>query len=394
MTENFLSKIEDIQGIGFTNKKYKSAISAIEYAKNKNTLNRFYLLGLYDYALSKDEVLRSLIQTRVGRIVSLGFKFQKNKKDISSVLEYGWFEDIIRYTIESVLYGNSLFIINNTDGIKLTKVPRENVIPELKLIKLKASDSVSSKYKNDSNRFFSYESENNVVDVNYENNPYNLGLLEVASPKILMKEQNILNWAEFIETYIQPMIIATSNSQDQYERDMIKNELQNAGRRRAALLDPTTTFDSVQFGNAADVKAYETFKQSVNDDLSMLILGSTMMTTDGSSYGQAKIHQNTSFQITQSDVKFVDRVINEQVIPILISVGYLPSATTYKFTLNSIDNKTVEEKKTENDILLSQANFIISNLDKFEIDENEFINTYPFMQNIIKSIKPQIVENV
>lgn len=388
MDNNFLNKIEEIQGIGFTNKKYRSAVQAIEMAKNKLQLNRFYLYGLYDYAMSKDEILRSLYQTRISRILSLGYTFSKNKKDITSSLQYGWFDDIVRNILDSIFYGNSLFAITyDNTNISIFNIPRENVIPELKLIKVKATDSVNSKFKSDSNRFFSYENEPNIVDVNYENNPKSLGLLEIASPKVIMKEQNLLNWGEYIETYIQPMIIASTTTQDSYERDIIKNELQNAGRRRAALLDAQTEFKSVQFGNGSDVKAYETFKQSQNDDLATLILGSTMLTSDGSSYGQAQIHQNTSFQITMADIRFVERIINEQVIPVLIRVGYLASANTYNFKLNSIENRTEEEKQIANNVAIEQANFIIQNLDKFEIDEKEFINAYPFIQNIVKGFK-------
>ena len=44
--------------------------------------------------------------------------------------------------------------------------------------------------------------------------------------------------------------------------------------------------------------------------------------------------------------------------------------------------------------MIEEANFIIQNFDKFEIDEQEFINKFPFMRDIVKGFKNTTSNNV
>ena len=113
---------------------------ALRQADSVDRPRRRELMDLYADVML-DALLTSQIEQRIGRTLSLEFSLkdasgkvdEEATRTLSSAV---WFPLLIRYMLESVFYGHSLveFSTSETDGIGVTLIPRQNVVPEQGLL--------------------------------------------------------------------------------------------------------------------------------------------------------------------------------------------------------------------------------------------------------------------
>lgn len=332
---------------------------ALKMASDTNNPNRYAILNAYKSALDVDSHLNNVYKLRVKRVTGLKYILRNGSKDVSELINNYWFRDIVKYTMQSVFWGNSLIQIEEGNEPKVELIDRLNVIPETQSIKYNPYTSKGDVV------YASAAYSRNLIDVNYENDPFQLGELAIATRWSLIKYQAILNWAEFLETYLQPLAIATTDSKDVTQRRELIGFLETMGRKKYIVKPTATKLEFTNPSNGTNVDVYSEFLDYVDAQISESVLGASMLTTDGSSYSQAKVHLDTSLVLTKDDIEFVNRVVNSLVIPKLISLGIIPD-DTYKFEVAHLELLTPEQQ-------LAIDKFLV---DTFEIDTDYFSKKY------------------
>jgi len=345
---NYIAKI--------TLSRYKNAVDT---AENILYPNRTELLQIYNDVI-KDAHLSSVIKHRKTRIKGLQYNLYKDSgktdKQSLNLFTNKSFNKFLEYTLDAMFYGNSLVeIIKDSEGeIDYALIPRQNVIPEFKRIKYNA-------YSMNGDIDYSLSQySNTLVDINNQDDYRNLGELLDVSKLILFKNELLLNWSQYIELFGQPWRVATTDSNDPEEVSSILSSLKDVGRSGYFIKNSQTQLEMI--ANSTNSQSlYESFAKYIDEQVSKKILGASMITDDGASNSQAQVHLTSSYIFTKSDIKFVEGVINYQLIPQLVELGYISKSVTFAFTEPEI--LTIDEKIKIDTFLLEHFN--INDLEYF-----------------------------
>ena len=212
---------------------------ALRQADSVDRPRRRELMDLYADVML-DALLTSQIEQRIGRTLSLEFSLkdasgkvdEEATRTLSSAV---WFPLLIRYMLESVFYGHSLveFSTSETDGIGVTLIPRQNVVPEQGLL-LYDSTADEGAYYRELREYGTY-----VVEFGA---PGNYGLLNKAVPHALFKKFAHSCWSELCEIYGIPPRYIKTNTQDPAMLDRAEDMLRDMGSAAYFIIDTTEEF--------------------------------------------------------------------------------------------------------------------------------------------------------
>lgn len=349
---------------------------SVNLARNIRQPNRTQLIKLY-YDLATDAHLTSVFNQRKTRITGLqyGIYLKSNKLDekLTSILNDEWFYNFINMCMDSILYGNSLIEITSYNGEILSDlIPRENVIPEVQKIK-------TNSYSYDGDIDYTQPVYNSLIEVNNLNDKYNLGELLGLSKLLLFKNEVLTNYAQYIERTAQPVVNIKTDIQDAQEIEKLHLFAKNLGRAGYLITDNDTTFDFVA-NPQNNAEIYTQFLTFINTEISKHLLGSTMVTDDGSSYAQSLVHMQASYIITKSDIRNIEYIINNKLIKILSNLNIFPSKYLYfKFTEPEI--LTTTEK-------IALDTFLVETFGKDAIDKTYFENRYGITLKDVAPVEP------
>ena len=134
-----------------------------------------------------------------------------------------------------------------------------------------------------------------------------------CAPYCLYKRNALADWAEYIELFGQPVRIVRYDSYDEHTKAEIRTALQEAGSALAMMIPRQADFE-LKDGKQSngDGSLQLSFITAMNNELSVLILGNTNTTTTapGSGYAQSKIHLDQQYEITKSDLAYVQAMLN------------------------------------------------------------------------------------
>lgn len=322
---------------------------AIDTAESIDYPNRYNLLEIY-FDIIKDAHLDSVVKHRKTRVKGLEYAVIKQNGTIDTkatqVFKEAWFSKFLNYTLDAIFYGNSLVEVFNNKGLDCVLIPRENVIPEFQEIKYWPSSQ---------NGDIDYSApiySKRLVDINNANDNRNLGEYLSVSKLVLLKTEALLNWSQHVELFGQPIRIATTDTQDPVEHQAILKYLAELGRSGYLVKNSATEIEFQSDENKGDSsKMYLEFEKFVNEEISKKILGGTMITDSGSSRSQSEVHLKGSYLYTKEDIAFVERVINNQLLPVLRNMGII-SAKGVMFKFREPEILTVDEKIKVDEFLL------------------------------------------
>lgn len=301
---------------------------ALRAADSVDRPRRRQLMDLYADVML-DALLTSQIEQRIGRTLSSEFSL-KNASDkvdeISTRLlsEAVWFPLLLRYMLESVFYGHSLveFDVTEADGICVTLIPRQNVVPEQGLF-LFDSSADEGEYYRELREFGTY-----IVEFGA---PCNYGLLNKAVPHALFKKFAHSCWSELCEIYGIPPRYIKTNTQDPAMLDRAEDMLRDMGSAAYFIIDTTEEFE---FAKGADTNGdvYNNLIALCNSEMSMLISGAQIgQDTKNGNRSKEEVAIGQLKKYVGSDKRQVEDWMNSLVLPALYRLGFLPEGLRFSF---------------------------------------------------------------
>lgn len=325
---------EYVREIERTN-RYKSIRSNV--AEGTVLDDRARLIDLYEACLQQDAHIRAVIETLVSQILGdrymLARQNEKGKyiKDVKQTqkIQGSQFDKIIRGIVEAKLFGYTLLEIMPTIDprtgrlAEVNLVERRNVLPDQRRVVKRQGLWMPGWDLSD--KAFS----RNYILVNAGD----IGLFSATTPLILAKKFTVANYVNFSHTYGQPIIHGKTVSESNADRRRLANEIANAAQNKVLVTGLDDEIDIKTFTMSNSEKIYTGLIDFVNKEVSNMILGSESMAGATQSYvGSTKAHQDIFRERIEVYRRFIENVMNEDVLPCLISMGYIEKGLEFKYS--------------------------------------------------------------
>lgn len=322
--------------------------TAIEEFENPQFPMNVDLIRVYNDAVL-DAHLSALIETRKQKTTGSDFKIvDENGEEIeeqTALVDKQWFVDAMGHALDSKFFGHSLLQFGDRIGKdfkSVSVVPREYVLQQKSLVKTSPNAFDGKAFKS----FAGW-----VIPAGGD---CDLGLLAKAVPLTVYKKSAMGAWADYADIYGVPLRVGKTNVRDDETRENLAEMLENMRSATWAVVD---TDDVVEMVGGSSTDAFQTFENQIatlNNELSKLIIGSTMTMDSGSSRAQSETHENTTNQIAKADARWMEHWVNMYFIPMLNDYHGFGITGTFKFDTTEV--LTVAEQFAIDEKLMAYYN--------------------------------------
>lgn len=236
--------------------------------------------------------------------------------DRSKYIKKKWFKKIIKEAINSHFYEYSTILIQDAVYGEIRKVkliPRENVIPNTRVILKNPMDTLGEKiYIDDYPNFL----------IHIEMSDSEAGEFERIAPMTIFKRHSWANWDEFEQIFGVPIRIAKTMINTQKHKDDLQEWLEAMGTGAYAIFDKRV---DLEIKESKQTDAYEVFDKKidrVNKEISKSVVGQTMTKDDGSSRSQGEVHQEILQEIIDADIADVEEWVTDHFFDVMRAWGY------------------------------------------------------------------------
>ncbi len=293
--------------------------------------NRARLVNLYNDLLI-DTVLADAVDKRIRAVTNFELKFLSDGKEVDVMADFmdtPEFEELLTEIMMTKFYGKSVIELSFKSGFNLFSVPRQNLQTAKKIILRNLSDPDG----------ISYENDDFILNLGKDDD---LGLFLKTAPHAIFKRNGGSDYAQFCELFGIPILAGLYDPEDEGGRE----EMEKAFRLRGA-------GGSVTMSNKGDIKTigeaggtagavHPTFLKYCDEQILIGIVSQTMTTINGSSLAQGKVHAETEGDLNKADRRFVQRVLNRMLLPLLAKRGYPVQNGWFNFIEK--DKATPQEK--------------------------------------------------
>lgn len=290
---------------------------ALLYAENIYNPQRFNLYQTYN-DIMLDSHLSACISQRKNLTLSRRFivvdKEGKENKELTKIIKAKWFDKFVDYSLDSIYWGYSLIQFDSliNDVFKsIEVVPRQFVKPEFEIVAKNWGDITGIKYTDKPYSDF-------CIGVGEKKD---LGLLNKAAPLCIWKKNAIGAWSQHQEIFGSPIRIGKTNSRDKATTDKMDNMLKNMGVAAWGRFSHDDIIELIETNNGDAHMVFDALIERCNSEISKLILGQTGTTVEKSFVGSAEVHERILKMYAESDEKFICKVLNDQLIPMLEGLG-------------------------------------------------------------------------
>lgn len=343
---------------------------------------RILLYDLYEDLLL-DAHLASIVEKRIMAVTNSPLLFVQNNKsvdEISELQDKAWFESLLIELMNSKFWSHSLFefFYDNDGNFTGELVPRKNVEHKEGMILKNQSDSSGEKYRDNAAR------KPWLIEAGSWRQH---GILLSTAQYVIYKRGDFGDWAQYAEIFGMPWKVGKYNSYDEKARQQLEQAMEAAGGAANIVIPEGTELDLKYATSAGDGSLYEKLKDACDEAMSVRILGQTMTTKDtsGSGYAQGVIHAAVEQSIHMSDRKFITRILNDKLTPLLALHGF--PVGEGKWIYKEEENIETKTKKVAIDIQVAQ---------QVPVDDDYWYETYgipkPANYNELKAAKDAAAE--
>jgi len=297
----------------------------LRIAESRYFPNRTWAYDLYEDVLL-DGHLTGIITKRLDTVLNKPLYFEVNGKkveEMDDLINTLQFRLVMRKVLETQLWGiTGLEFIPGKD-FQPRPIPRKHIKPKWQRITIDQNSTEGIDYTTLSNVWVIGE-------------PEDLGLLMKCAPYVIYKRNMYADWAQYVEIFGMPVRLMYYNAHDEQAKIELKEVLDSTGSALALMIPEGTRFEMPPMPSANGTgELQNTFKDSLNAEMSIIILGNTETTTTRKSGtgAQSATHQKEQQEITRSDMIYMEATLNSpQFLQILKSYGYPVDGGRFCFT--------------------------------------------------------------
>ncbi len=297
-------------------------------AENIHNPQRASLYNIYrDVVL--DAHLSGLMNTILIKVQASELQLLDSNNELdteeTNKLKNEWFNEYLKYFIESIFYGHSLIQIcdvkNNELELKL--VNRENVVPEAGIVKKDVNGYAFS-------------------GVSYRERPYydwliecgsthDLGILHKATPLVLWKKGVLGAWSHYAELFGMPIRVGKTSIHNPENKSNMEAMLENMGQASWSVIGLDDEIELVQSSSTDAYEVYDQLISRANSELSKLVLNQTGTTEEKAHVGSAEVHERMLNDLITSIKNKALFNFKKQLLPKLERLGIIKQGLTPKW---------------------------------------------------------------
>jgi len=314
------------------------------------------LYDLFDDLLI-DGVLSDAVEKRVQAVTNSAVTFQDadgaEVPEMAAIIDTEAFEELEKTILETLFWGRSggEFAFSET-GFTFTAINPKHIKPENKNILITEGDETGIPYEEDDHLLILGK-------------PRRFGLLLKAAPYVIWKRGGFGDYAQWLELFGMPQRVGKYSSYDPESRKLLEQALEAAGSAPWIVVPKETDVETTSNSGGGSGDSYDGFRRACNEEVLITILGQTLTTTqnDTGARSLGEVHKQVEEGKNRADMRFVQRVLNQYVVPLLEKRGYPVTGGKFVFP-EAATELTVADIVQLSDILDIPASFLH---DKFSI---------------------------
>lgn len=275
---------------------------------------------LYDifHRIELDAQIETVTNLRTIAVTNKKINFLKadgaEDEIISDQIRAPWFHSMMEYAMQAEWWGHSLIEFNLANGLvdKTVLIPRYNVDPDRNQIYIHWAD------RSQGIPFLEPPESDYVFEVRGSRK---LGLYGLLTPYVLYKAGSFGDWAQFSELFGLPFREITYDPFDPTTRDQAKKAMDEMGAAGYIILPNGTSVKIHDSSRTGSDQVFQALVNTCDEQIAKAVLGGTMVTDNGSSQAQAKVHYAVKEEINLSDLVKMEYILNWQVKPRLLKFG-------------------------------------------------------------------------
>lgn len=300
------------------------------------------LYDLFDDVLI-DGLLADAISKRIDAVLNSELTFLdkdgKEAEEITAIMDTTDWEELLRQIMNERIYGRSgVEFIFTPDGLQIAPIPPKHINLYNKCIVINDTDEKGIPYEGDSS----------LLVLGHERN---YGLLLKATPYAIYKRGGFGDWSQWVELFGMPQRVGKYNAYDPESRKLLEQAMEQAGSAPYIIIPKEAEVETKEAGNGNGT-SYNEFRQACNEEMLITILGQTLTTVQGENGARSlgEVHKEVEEGKNRSDMRFVQRVLNNRVLPMLEARGYPVSGGKFVFP-QSAEQLSVSDIVQLSDIL-------------------------------------------
>lgn len=266
--------------------------------------------------------------------------------EITDLIDCLDWEEVITQIMLCRFWGRSAFELGfGETHLSCFPIPAAHISLRTKSILIDASDEIGRGYEDDP-----------FLLVLGKERDY--GLLLRAAPFVIYKRGGFGDWAQWIELFGMPQRIGKYNIHDPESKRHLEEAFERAGSAPYVICPSGTEIESVET-SSGNGSAYDDFRRACNEEILITILGQTMTTVQGDKGARSlgEVHMQVEESKHKSDLRYVQRVLNQYLVPRLAARGYPVDGGRFVFP-ESAEHLEVAEIVQLSDIIEIPAKWI------------------------------------
>ena len=153
--------------------------------------------------------------------------------------------------------------------------------------------------------------------------PLRRGMARPAAWAYLIQQFTLQDWAAFSEVYGMPLRVGKYNaSASPADKRTLLKAVASIANDAAAIIPQGMDIEFHEVNGANGAAVFSGLLDYMDKQISKLIVGQTMTSDDGSSLGQAKIHNEVRLDILRADCKQLAGTINRDLIKPFVDMNF------------------------------------------------------------------------
>lgn len=281
-------------------------ISAMESFKSKYFQERTVLYDMYENMLDLDDLVNSLLDKRLDNITNRSIKAYRDgqpMEELDYFLDSPQFQAFTKDILLTKFFGFQLFEFDyfefdNKLWFSYLTMPHKHVNPYTQEVLLKQTDE----------RGVSYTNRPDYLFVGDKDSP---GLFSKVCLNSIYYRRGIYSYASYLELAASNFrVIETREYATEEEIEEAEEALRNMGPDGSIRIPNGLDFSVQNQSSSSQNQLFEGYMEKLTERQSILILGQSMTTFDGSSYSQAEVHSAEQAAKYTADEQFVLSVLN------------------------------------------------------------------------------------
>lgn len=311
-----------------------------------------------------DGVLSDAVDKRKDAICNSELTFlDKNGEEVTEItdlIDTLDFEELLRSLMDVRFWGRAGVEFDFSDGFSVYQIPHKHINLNNQTILVNDTDDTG----------ISYQGDDNILVIGKSRD---YGLFIKTAPFAIWKRGGFGDYAQWLEIFGMPQRVGKYSSYDPQSRQLLEDALSRAGSAPWVVIPKESEVETVNnTGSGSSGTSYNDFRKSCNEEILITVLGQTLTTVQGDKGARSlgDVHKEVEEGKNKADMRFVQRVLNQYLLPVLEKRGYPVSGGYFVFP-ESAEELSVSELVQLSKIIDIPVSYIH---DKYSIptaDDNE-----------------------